>query len=193
MPPGLISRRRSRNCRPCTATFSLERSVVRSTVSVTSLAAAVLSFWPLPSATTLSAGHCPAYAAVAARDNAPAMATPNAERRQIDWSCLLLILMTSISFRLRWPQPEWPRIRQLVEEGTAGLQRPGIAYFSIRKELLKSSVHTRRPAHRRCAWNFVRWLDTRTRGRGEGSACARAGGRIGVNSDTTKRKIAGKT
>src|SRR5437660_8171982 len=91
--PGFISSWRNRNRRPFTPAGSFERSVVARTTSVTSFAAAVLGFWPWPSATFLSAGHSPAVAIVAPIDIAPAMAAVNATRFQFDGFCLLLMLM----------------------------------------------------------------------------------------------------
>src|SRR5712691_5333082 len=91
--PGFISSWRNRSRRPFTPAGSFERSVVARTTSVTSFAAAVLGFWPWPSATFLSAGHSPAVATVATIDIAPAMTPANAARRQFDPSCLLLIFI----------------------------------------------------------------------------------------------------
>jgi hypothetical protein len=46
-------------------TISFERSIEARTVSVTSLGVVAPAFWPSPSATSLSAGHSPAWASVA--------------------------------------------------------------------------------------------------------------------------------
>src|SRR6266496_5827624 len=104
MPPALMSSWRSRNWRPLIAAGSFARSVVARTTSVTSFAATVLIFWPWPSATFLSAGHSPAFAAVAVSAKAPLIAAATARRRQVDLCGLLCSLRMSVSFVVNEPQ-----------------------------------------------------------------------------------------
>src|SRR5258708_12307660 len=84
---------RNRKSRPLMGAGSLDRSVLARTTSVTSLAAALLGFWPWPSGTCLPAGHSPAVAIAAARDIVPATIPVSAARHPLNCSLRLIVVI----------------------------------------------------------------------------------------------------